>query len=62
MRPVDMSSKAIDARLRRVAQLRRLCLSLQKVKLPQYPEVVPTDQTEASRSSSKQQPDARIRS
>jgi len=28
MRKVDMSSKAIDARLRQVEQLRRLCLSL----------------------------------
>jgi hypothetical protein len=27
---VDMSSKAIEARLRRVSQLRRLCLSLAK--------------------------------
>jgi hypothetical protein len=30
MKEVDMSSKAIDTRLRRVAQLRRLCLSLQR--------------------------------
>lgn len=62
MRPVNMSSKAIDARLRRVAQLRRLCLSLQKVKLPEDSDVVPTAQTEVSQTSSKQQPDARIRS
>ena len=29
-----MSAKAVTARLRRVSQLRRLCLSLQKAKLP----------------------------
>lgn len=29
-----MSAKAVTARLKRVAQLRRLCLSLQKAKLP----------------------------
>ena len=29
---VDMSAKAITARLRRVSQLRRLCLSLAKAK------------------------------
>jgi hypothetical protein len=34
MRKVDMSSSAVTARLKRVAQLRRLCLSLQKAKLP----------------------------
>jgi hypothetical protein len=34
MKQVDMSAKAVTARLKRVAQLRRLCLSLQKAKLP----------------------------
>ena len=34
MKQVDMSDKAVSDRLRRVAQLRRLCLSLQKTKLP----------------------------
>jgi len=34
MKPVDMSDKAVSARLKRVSQLRRLCLSLQKAKLP----------------------------
>ena len=34
MRQVDMSAKAVTARLKRVSQLRRLCLSLQKAKLP----------------------------
>lgn len=33
MKQVDMSAKAVTARLKRVAQLRRLCLSLQKAKL-----------------------------
>ena len=34
MKQVDMSPKAVTARLRLVSQLRRLGLSLQKVKLP----------------------------
>ncbi len=34
MKEVDMSAKAVTARLKRVSQLRRLCLSLQKAKLP----------------------------
>jgi len=34
MEPVDMSAKAVTARLKRMAQLRRLSLSLQKAKLP----------------------------
>ena len=34
MKQVDMSDKAISDRLKRVSQLRRLCLSLQKAKLP----------------------------
>src|ERR1044072_595015 len=33
MKQVDMSAKAVTARLRQVSQLRRLCLSLQKAKL-----------------------------
>ena len=33
MTRVDMSAKAVTARLRRVSELRRLCLSLQKAKL-----------------------------
>jgi hypothetical protein len=32
MRKVDMSANAVTARLKRVAQLRRLCLSLRKAK------------------------------
>lgn len=34
MSKIDMSAKAVTARLKRVSQLRRLCLSLQKTKLP----------------------------
>jgi len=34
MKQVDMSARAVTARLKRIAQLRRLCLSLQKAKLP----------------------------
>lgn len=32
MRKVDMSAHAVTSRLKRVEQLRRLCLSLQKAK------------------------------
>ena len=34
MQKVDMSSKAITARLKRIEQLRRLCLSLGKTTFP----------------------------
>ena len=34
MKQVDMSEKAVTARLKRVAQLRRLALSLKNAKLP----------------------------
>jgi len=34
VKQVDMSAKAVTARLKRVAQLRRLSLSLRKAKLP----------------------------
>jgi hypothetical protein len=34
MNKVDMSASAVTARLKRVSQLRRLCLSLKKAKLP----------------------------
>ena len=34
MKQVDMSATAVTARLKRVEKLRRLCLSLQKAKLP----------------------------
>lgn len=34
MKQVDMSDKAVSDRLKRVSQLRRLCLSLQRAKLP----------------------------
>lgn len=33
MTKVDMSAQAVTARLRRLAELRRLCLSLQKAEL-----------------------------
>ena len=42
MKKVDMSADAITARLKRVAQLRRLCLSLQKAKLPTEENSSPT--------------------
>jgi hypothetical protein len=34
MKQVDMSAKAVTARLKLVSELRRLCLSLRKAKLP----------------------------
>jgi hypothetical protein len=34
MKQIDMSPKAVTARLKRLAQLRRLGLSLQKAKVP----------------------------
>jgi hypothetical protein len=40
---VDMSSRAIDARLRRVSQLRRLCLSLAKAGAEAEQERKPAD-------------------
>jgi len=36
---IDMSPKAIDMRLRRVSQLRRLCLALAKAKPVSQPVV-----------------------
>jgi hypothetical protein len=35
MNQVDMSAKAVTARLKRISQLRRLYLSLQKARLPE---------------------------
>lgn len=50
MKQVDMSAKAVTARLKRVSQLRRLCLSLQKAKLPEEErEAKPTERTQSSR-------------
>jgi hypothetical protein len=37
MKKVDMSAKAVTARLKLISELRRLCLSLQKAKLPTEP-------------------------
>jgi hypothetical protein len=49
MTKVDMSAEAVTARLRRIAELRRLCLSLQKAKLM-------TSEENRAQSSSPQQP------
>jgi len=38
---VDMTSKAVTTRLRRVSQLRRLCLSLMKAKPRSEPQTAP---------------------
>lgn len=49
MKQVDMSAKAVTARLKRVSQLRRLCLSLQKAKLPaEKSEAKTTELTQSS--------------
>jgi len=50
MKQVDMSAKAVTARLKRVSQLRRLCLSLQKAKLPvKESDAKPSERTQSSR-------------
>lgn len=49
MTKVDMSAEAVTARLRRIAELRRLCLSLQKAKLT-------TSEENRVQSNSPQQP------
>jgi hypothetical protein len=54
MKQVDMSDKAITARLKRVAQLRRLGLSLQKAKLPEVKNCTTASQPDTE--SSKQEP------
>jgi len=56
MKQVDMSAKAVTARLRRVAQLRRLGLSLQKAKFPSEENNAKTTGEQQNRSS---QPDKR---
>ena len=50
---VDMSSKAITVRLRRVSQLRRLCLELAKARPVPNPAVSLTPQEQAEPSSSE---------
>jgi hypothetical protein len=52
MKQVDMSAKAVTARLKRVAQLRRLGLSLGKAKFPS-PENNPTTTSEQQNRSSQ---------
>jgi hypothetical protein len=56
MKQVDMSAKAVTARLRLVAQLRRLGLSLQKAKFPSKENNVKTTSQQQPESS---QPDTR---
>lgn len=43
---VDMSSEAIATRLKRVSQLRRLCLSLGKARIETDDELVDSNATE----------------
>ena len=51
MKKVDMSSQAVTARLKRVSQLRRLGLSLQKAKLGKDQDKAKADP--ANKSSAK---------
>ena len=57
MHKIDMSAKAITARLKRVAQLRRLGLSLQqaKIKDPKIVERNPATQNTSPSEKHKQQ-------
>jgi hypothetical protein len=50
MKQVDMSPKAVTARLKVVAQLRRLGLSLQKAKFPSEENHAKTTSEEQERS------------
>lgn len=56
MKQVDMSDQAVTARLRRVSQLRRLCLSLQKAKLPAVATTESKKQGDQSSSGPAQNP------
>jgi hypothetical protein len=51
MKQVDMSAKAVTARLKRVAQLRRLGLSLAKAKFPSPENNTKTTSVQQNRSS-----------
>jgi hypothetical protein len=55
MKQVDMSAKAVTARLKRVAQLRRLGLSLRKAKFPSEENNAKTSEQQTRAS----QPDKR---
>ena len=57
MDKIDMSAKAVTARLKRVAQLRRLGLSLQqaKIKGPKIVERSPATQNTSPSEKHKQQ-------
>ncbi len=50
---VDMSASAVTARLKRVEQLRRLCLSLQRAKLPAQEDEVKTSEQRGEASTSE---------
>ena len=54
MEQIDMSAKAITARLRLISELRRLCLSLNKAKLPTKEETGKrTERSEAAQSETR---------
>jgi hypothetical protein len=54
MKEVDMSARAVTARLKRVAQLRRLCLSLQKAKLPAREDIAKKPEQETGSPANTQ--------
>ena len=60
MKSVDMSDKAVTARLKRVQQLRRLGLSLQKAKL--RTETPEGNESNKTPQPTTQKPNARKRS
>jgi hypothetical protein len=43
MQKTDMSAKAVTTRLKRVSQLRRLALALQKARIKEVPKTEKTD-------------------
>lgn len=53
MKQVDMSAKAVTARLKLVSELRRLSLSLQKAKLPAETPSAKTTERESESSQSE---------
>ena len=53
MKKVDMSSEAVTARLKRISQLRRLCLALQKTKLSPEQNKSNTSESRAEPTSVK---------
>ena len=53
MQKTDMSAKAVTTRLKRVSQLRRLGLALQKARIKEDPKTKQTDPTVSPSHSGK---------